>query len=670
MVRSDTWRLLSIGAAITLAYVASAQLGFQLAFAAEQVTTVWAPTGIAIAALLLWSARLWPAIWLGAFLANAATNAPLWTALVIASGNTLEALAAAWGLGRLQRFDPTLRRVTDVLAFMAIGAALSTTLSATVGVATLGVAGVQPWDRFAVLWFDWWLGDALGAVVVTPAILTSVQQRAWFHRNWWQVVAFVGGAALITHLVFGELLGLSGHPIQYVVFPVVIAAALVGGPPLTSLVVLSASTVAILHTVRGAGPFATSEVHQSLILLQVFMGVLAGTALLLAAAIAERTSSEQREKAAAEGLREREQMLWLAMRGGAMGAWSRNLATNEVWWSRELEEIVGLPAGTFDRSEAGFFEYVHPDDRDRVRRAVDSAIEGGSDYFVEFRFRHGGGEWRWMEGRGRAVYDDAGHPRSLYGIGIDVTARKRAEIALQEAKNAAESANHLKDQFLATLSHELRTPLNVIFGYARMLQTNSIPVDPRQQAIDVIERNAVAQSQLIEDLLDMSRITTGKLRLTSEPIAIAPVLRDALEGVPPAADAKRVVVDVNLDPFAGMVTADRTRLQQVFWNLLTNAVKFTGQGGHVNVSLRRDGDHVEITVSDNGLGIAPDFLPYVFEPFRQATTRLARAHGGLGLGLAIAKQLVELHGGTIDASSGGEGHGATFFIRLPRLVGD
>jgi PAS domain S-box-containing protein len=340
-----------------------------------------------------------------------------------------------------------------------------------------------------------------------------------------------------------------------------------------------------------------------------------------------------------------------------------------VWWSRELEEIVGLDPGAFNQTEDGFFEFVHEEDRPSVRHAVEGAVQDRSDYVVEFRFLHGSGEWRWMEGRGRATYAEDGTPRTLYGIGVDITERKRAEIALREAKASAESANELKDQFLATLSHELRTPLNAILGYVRMLQTNSIAPEKRQRAIDVIERNAVAQNQLVEDLLDMSRITTGKVRLDPEPTPIVTVLNEAIDGIKPATDAKGISLTVDVDPFAGTVTADTTRLQQVFWNLLTNAVKFTSAGGHVSASLRGMGASVEVAITDSGAGIAPEFLPFVFEPFRQADARFDRAHGGLGLGLAITKQLVQLHGGTIQAASPGIGQGATFTIRLPRLGG-
>jgi PAS domain S-box-containing protein len=384
--------------------------------------------------------------------------------------------------------------------------------------------------------------------------------------------------------------------------------------------------------------------------------------------ITDRKRLEADLRRHATELSESRDVLALAMRGGSMGAWARNMVTDEVWWSPELEEIVGLPAGAFSRTLSAFHDLVHPDDQQEVQRIVNEAVERGTDYTIEFRFKHAGGGWRWMEGRGRAVYDERGAPRTLYGIGIDITSRMRAEMALREAKRAAESANQLKDQFLATLSHELRTPLNAILGYARMLQSGTIPPDKQARAFDVIERNAVAQNRLIEDLLDMSRITAGKVRLDPAPIPVAVALREAVDGVKPSADAKGVSLDLELDPFAGTVMADTARLHQVFANLLTNAVKFTPGGGRIAVGLRADGEAVEIRVGDSGVGISPEFLPFIFEPFRQADARFDRGHGGLGLGLAITRQLVDLHGGTIRAESDGAGHGAVFTVRLPQVV--
>jgi PAS domain S-box-containing protein len=249
---------------------------------------------------------------------------------------------------------------------------------------------------------------------------------------------------------------------------------------------------------------------------------------------------------------------------------------------------------------------------------------------------------------------------------LDFTERKNLETQQAAAREAAESANRLKDQFLATLSHELRTPLNAILGYARMLHTNAIPPDKRERAIEIIERNAVAQNQLVEDLLDISRITTGKVRLDAQPVLVVTPLREALESLKPAAEAKRIALEIETDPFVGTVNGDQTRLQQIFWNVLSNAVKFTPEGGRIVVQLDLDGSFVRVTVRDTGIGISPEFLPYLFEPFRQADGRFSREFGGLGLGLAICRQLVELHGGTIHASSAGAGHGTTLTVRLPQ----
>ena len=235
----------------------------------------------------------------------------------------------------------------------------------------------------------------------------------------------------------------------------------------------------------------------------------------------------------------------------------------------------------------------------------------------------------------------------------------------QKERSRAEEANRAKDLFLSTLSHELRTPLTAILGWTRMLRSGALPEEKRAHGLETIDRNARVQVALIEDILDLSRIVTGKLRLDLQPVELAAVIEAAAETVRPAADARGLRLQLALDPGAGTVYGDPNRLQQVVWNLLTNAVKFTPKGGRVSVWLRRDGSHVEVIVADNGQGIAPAFLPYVFDRFRQADASTTRAHGGLGLGLAIVKHLMELHGGTIHAESEGEGRGASFTVRIP-----
>jgi PAS domain S-box-containing protein len=267
---------------------------------------------------------------------------------------------------------------------------------------------------------------------------------------------------------------------------------------------------------------------------------------------------------------------------------------------------------------------------------------------------------------------EGGRLLRAWGTQRDITERQLAEderdallLREQEARKQAEDANRLKDEFLATLSHELRTPLTAMLGWTKMLRMMDLDEATAEHALETIERNAKAQARLVEDLLDVSRIITGKLRLEVRPTELLPVVTAAMDAVRPAAAAKSIELHTHLDPTVGPVSGDPARLQQVAWNLISNAVKFTGRGGRVEVRLERVDSHVEFTVSDTGQGIAPEFLPYVFDRFRQADGSTTRMHGGLGLGLAIVRHLVELHGGTVRAESAGAGHGATFKVQLP-----
>jgi PAS domain S-box-containing protein len=245
-----------------------------------------------------------------------------------------------------------------------------------------------------------------------------------------------------------------------------------------------------------------------------------------------------------------------------------------------------------------------------------------------------------------------------------------ASIALENARLyiGAQEASRLKDEFLATLSHELRTPLNAILGYARMIRAGIVAPDKQRKAIETIERNATSLTQIVEDVLDVSRIISGKMRLNVQPVELRTVVRNAVDAVLPAADAKGIRIETAIDTPIATAAVDPERLQQVVWNLMTNAVKFTGRGGTVRVSLQAVNSHAEIIVSDTGIGIAPAFLPHIFERFRQADAGTTRERGGLGLGLAIARQLVEMHGGTIQVASDGPGKGSTFWVRLPLMA--
>jgi signal transduction histidine kinase/CheY-like chemotaxis protein len=254
----------------------------------------------------------------------------------------------------------------------------------------------------------------------------------------------------------------------------------------------------------------------------------------------------------------------------------------------------------------------------------------------------------------------------------EVKERKRAEERLrlalvgeQMARAEAETANRMKDEFLATVSHELRTPLNAIIGWSHLIRSGSLDETTVSRALETIDRNAKAQAQLIEDILDVSRMITGKLRLKNEPVDIAAVINASIDSIQLAVDSKDIELEVTLDPSARHTLGDSNRLQQVVWNLLSNSIKFTPSGGRIEVKVERSGRNLKIRVSDSGQGINRDFLPFIFERFRQADGTTTRQHGGLGLGLAIVRHLVELHGGTIEAESAGEGKGSSFVLELP-----
>jgi PAS domain S-box-containing protein len=270
------------------------------------------------------------------------------------------------------------------------------------------------------------------------------------------------------------------------------------------------------------------------------------------------------------------------------------------------------------------------------------------------------------------IRDETGQIVGVVLVFRDVTERRRAELGREQllareraARRAAEAASRAKDDFLATMSHELRTPVTAIVGWSRMLRTRNLAGPAAARALEIIERNAQAQALLIHDLLDVSRIVTGKFRLENRPVDLAHVIEAAADSIRPVAEAKGIRLDLDLEPEAGLIGGDANRLEQVLWNLLSNAIRFVPGGGQVQIVLRRKGSRLELSVGDTGQGIAADLLPHIFERFRQGDCAAARQHGGLGLGLAIVRHLVELHGGTVRAASPGAGAGATFTISLP-----
>jgi PAS domain S-box-containing protein len=351
--------------------------------------------------------------------------------------------------------------------------------------------------------------------------------------------------------------------------------------------------------------------------------------------------------------------------GRADGAWDY---VNARWAERTGLSVDQALGWAWQQS-------VHPDDAERCAAAWVEAIRTGRPFEAEARLVAPGGDYRWHLGRAQRLTDsgDGGAARWL-GSWTDIEDLKRArgldEQAIKRgeaARDEAEAANRAKDEFLAMISHELRTPLGAILIWSQLLRNERMDEAGMTRALGMIERSTKTLAKLIDDLLDVSRIIAGKLRLESRPVHLGPVLEAAVEAAQPDVEAKRLRLDVSIPPRPLTVSGDPVRLQQVVGNLLSNAAKFTPDGGRLRVVLETTATHARITVSDTGAGISAEFLPFIFERFRQADTTSTRRNKGLGLGLAISRHLIELHGGTIEASSPGEGQGSVFTVTVPLL---
>jgi PAS domain S-box-containing protein len=467
-----------------------------------------------------------------------------------------------------------------------------------------------------------------------------------------------------------------------ILYPAVALAALFGG-------LGGGLTVTFLGTLSAAffliSPYYTLDVKSNKDLAQLVVFLLMGG--FISWLVADRqqiqstfrilTSKSEREALAkAEALRESEERLRLAQKTAKVGIWDLNLQTNEAIWSEGTYELLGLQKTDDALTVINWNDYIHPEDRHVAAQIIERMLaENTNEFYAEFRAARVDGEMRWFATNGYLIRAADGTPQVLRGINYDITDRKKADQererqlqAEQALRQQAEEASRLKDEFLATVSHELRTPLNSILGWAQMLQNGRLTdEETKAKAIETIERSARAQAQLIEDILDVSRIVTGKVRLNVAQFDLPPVVQTAVESLRPAAENKGITVETVIDHTAGAISGDADRIQQIVWNLLSNAIKFNLPDGKVTVALKSVGSNIEITVADTGKGIDPNFLPFVFDRFRQADGSMTRLHGGLGLGLSIVRYLVELHGGTVSVASEGKNKGSVFTVLLPRL---
>lgn len=693
---------------VTAAYFVAGRIGLSLAFFQSSASAVWPPTGIALAALLLGGPALWPAIFVGAFLVNITTTGAIATSLAIAGGNALEAVAGAWLVRRFAGGADPFERPSTVFRYALFVGVLGTTISPTIGVLVLGLTGHVP-APFPT-WFTWWLGDAAGALVVAPVILLWARppQFRWTARRLAELGALLIALVLVAAALYGDAARTWHVPAlpYYLQVPVLLWAAYRFSARESVTAVAALAAIGVLGTLRGFGPYATGSPNASLILFDGFIAIWSIASLAMNAAVTRqndladdlRHANEQLEervsdrteqlretneslRAQMEGLANAEEQLRMsgmrlreAHRLARIGSWEFDVPTGRMWWSEELCEIVGVPMAETSRWN-DYLERVPAEDREGLRHAMETSCREGTPLSIDHRLLHADDSVLGVNTRGHVVSDGHGRALRVYGTVQDVTERHSSEaeraqlIREQAARREAVLANQLKDEFLAVLSHELRNPLNAIVVWSQILLDRRVDEVTSRQAIEAIARNAQVQAKLISDLLDLSRLNSGRLELRARALDPTAVIAQAVDTMRPAADARRVALATHIESKdAPLVHADPERLQQIVWNLISNAIHFSPEGGTVTVVMRADPRTLELRVEDEGPGISPEILPVVFDATRRGATSQPGRSGGLGLGLAIVRRLAELHRGSVAAANRTEGTGAVLTVRLPRLT--
>jgi PAS domain S-box-containing protein len=609
------------------AYIAAAKLGINLSVARGVVTPVWAPTGIALAGLLLLGRQYWPAVAVAAFVANATSGASLAEAAGITVGNTLEALVGATLLVRAE-LRPALDRVQDVVALLVLGVATAPLIAATSGAAVLSASGAT--DDYASSWLLWWIGDAMGALVVAPLLLV------WSTRPWrafparaqrLEAVAVAAALCGISAAVFFG--GLWRYP--YAVFPLLIWATLRFRQPGAVTSSFAVTAIAIGGAVAGELPLGT---HTPTQVVEILEGLLAGIVVsvyLLGAVLAER---EQ----ALVGLAEAQGLAHL-------GSWEWDLGRNRVTWSDELYRLYGLEPQSTEVTYESSLERIHPADLELVRRSVEHAQATGRPFELEHRLLLPDGGVRWLQARGRVIAGESGTPLGMVGTAQDITERKRVE--------------DLRESILSAVSHELRTPLTAIVGFALTLRKYGamISVEKRDEIVDHLTEEARRLERLLTDLLDLDRLRAGFAGASFHSTSLDRLVADVAAEY--EADGRPVVLEV--EPVEADV--DAPKVERIVENLLANAFRHTPPGSEVRVRLAAAENGALICVDDRGPGVGEHERASIFEIFRRGEAGLASARG-TGVGLALVAQFAGLHGGRawVEDNPGG---GASFRVFLP-----
>jgi PAS domain S-box-containing protein len=617
-------------AALTAVYLAAAKLGIELAVAHGVVTPVWAPTGIAIAALLLFGRSLWPAVALGAFLANATSDASLGVSAAIAVGNTLEALVGS-ELLRRAGVRPALDRVRDAIALIVLAALAAPVVAATNGVTALLVAGDVERSSYGSEWLLWWVGDAMGALVVAPLLLVWSTNPLRRIRGWRLVEAALLVTVLAGISVVVFLAGYWRYP--HLIFPILIWAALRFRQPGAVTGSFLVTAIAIAGAVDGSIPLADRSDTEIVQILEGLLGGLAVSLLILGAVLEERAHAVEQVAEAVAGFNEAQQV-------AHVGSWDWNIPENKVRWSDELFRMFGLEPQSQEVTYESYVERVHPDDRDLVRETVARAYAEAEPFLFDQRIVLPDGGVRWTQARGRVVTDDSGTPVRMVGTAEDITERKRLDA--------------LRDTILASVSHELRTPLTSILGFSLTLEEREAELDParRREIIAHLAEQAQRLSRLLTDLLDLDRLRLGALTSTFAATDVAELVARVTSAHGVAVHSEPVVAEV-----------DPAKVERIVENLLANARKHTPEGTDVHVRVARQDGGVLIAVDDRGPGVGDADREAVFEMFSRGGD-LPASVPGAGVGLALVAQFTALHGGRawVEDNPGG---GASFRVFLP-----
>jgi signal transduction histidine kinase len=604
-------------------YVGAAKLGLALSVAHGVITPVWAPTGIALASLILFGRRLWPAILVAAFIANATSGASIPVAVVIAVGNTLEAVVGSALLARA-RFRPALDRVRDVLALVLLGAVASTAVSATTGVTALWIAHDLA-NSYGFSWLLWWTGDAMGNIVVAPFLLVLLAAPV---RSIVPPPKRPEAAALLALIAglsaFVFLAGYWRYP--HLLFPLFVWATVrfrqVGA--VTSSVVVAA--VAIAGAVSGNTPLTAEDPTQVVLILEGLLAGIAISVLILGAALAERSDAEDR--------------LAEAQEVAHVGSWSWDVDADRVTWSAELYRLNEIPDGS-PMTYASFLNTIHPDDRELMRRAVERALADAEPFALDYRCVTEDGGVRWLHGRARVVLDTRGRPVRILGTAQDITEQRRLD--------------ELRDTILSAVSHELRTPLTAIVGFAQTLKERTLEPTLRTAVIESLFVQAQRLERLLADLLDLDRLRRGFVRPKFAETDIASLVEQVV-----AAHRDQVPIDVRVE--LAHAAVDAPKVERIVDNLLVNAVRHTPVGTEIAVRVERGQGGVTIAVDDRGPGVAREDREAIFEIFHRGTRSDYTA--GTGIGLSLVAQFTALHGGRawVQENPGG---GASFRVFLP-----